>query len=179
MNEFKFQLSTFILVALLAFGGYYAFATLDKGITYTKEDLAVAPAESNQQEVLDEEASVINPQVTENLQEVSQEPTPEPSANNTTTQTSLSAEDTKTLGELEKLIKDNINMKQGSAGTRVGTVQKFLNRYFDKQTAIDNGYGPTTLERVRQFQKDQGLGADGLAGPATYQKMIEVMKKGL
>lgn len=174
MSEFKFQLTTFALVALLALGGYWAFATLDRGMTYSKDDLAVVP-ETVTEESLEEPATEAEEEVT------APETTTEADTTETTTTApaNLSAEDTKTLAELQDLVSDNINMKQGSAGTRVGTIQKFLNLYFDKQTGVDNGYGATTLERVRQFQKEQGLTADGLAGPTTYQKMIDLMKKGM
>jgi len=177
MSEFKFQLTTFALVALLALGGYWAFATLDRGITYSKDDLAIIP-ETVAEEGLEEPAIEVEEEVTtpETTTEVD---TTDTATTTTTAPATLSAEDTKTLTELQDLISDNINMKQGSAGTRVGTVQKFLNLYFDKQTGVDNGYGATTLERVRQFQKEQGLTADGLAGPTTYQKMIDLMKKGM
>ena len=75
-------------------------------------------------------------------------------------------------------IDDNINMKEGSRGTRVGTVQEFLNRYLDTETTVDNGYGPGTLSRVKTFQQAEGLSADGLAGPNTYQAMIDILLKG-
>ena len=175
MSEFKFQLTTFALVALLALGGYWAFATLDRGMTYSKDDLAVVP-ETVTEEGLEEPAVTETEEVATTPEETTEVETTETT---TTTSASLSAEDAKTLAELQDLITDNINMKQGSAGTRVGTVQKFLNLYFEKQTGVDNGYGATTLERVRQFQKEQGLSADGLAGPTTYQKMIDLMKKGM
>lgn len=173
MSEFKFQLTTFALVAVLALGGYWAFATLDRGITYSKDDLAIVP-ETVAEESLEEPAAE-----TEQETEVAEESAEVESPETAPAPATLSAEDAKTLAELQDLITDNINMKQGSAGTRVGTVQKFLNLYFDKQTGVDNGYGATTLERVRQFQKDQGLTADGLAGPTTYQKMVDLMKNGM
>jgi len=177
MNEFKFQLTTFALVALLAFGGYWAFATLDRGVTYSKEDLAIVPTQ--EQEKPDELIATM-PVIDTTIEEVQETELPESSnTTTTTTTTTLNAQDAQTLAELQKLVVDNINMKEGSAGTRVGTVQKFLNLYFEKQTGIDNGYGPTTRERVKQFQQEQGLTADGLAGPTTYQKMIDVLKKGL
>lgn len=78
---------------------------------------------------------------------------------------------------LEGLIKDKVYMKQGSRGTRVGTVQKFLNVYFETSNTVDNDYGPGTKSRVADFQKDVGISADGFAGPQTYQAMINWLAK--
>jgi hypothetical protein len=77
------------------------------------------------------------------------------------------------IAELEKLIADTIYMKVGSRGTRVGTVQKFLNLYLDKDLTVDNDYGNGTKSRVAAFQKTEGLSADGQAGPVTYKAMID------
>ena len=55
MNEFKFQITTFLLVALLAFGGYWAFTSLDRGITYTRDDVVVTVPE---EEPIEEEPVV-------------------------------------------------------------------------------------------------------------------------
>ncbi len=164
MNELKFQLTTFALVAFLAFGGYWAFATLDRGITYQSEEtVAVVDIENT------EPIEIVEPVSNETPAE-----TTEPAVN---TQTPLSAEDQKTLEELEDLIVDNIFMKEGSRGTRVGTVQKFLNIYLDEQAGVDNQYGPGTLKRVKEFQEKEGLEADGLAGPSTYRRMADILKQ--
>jgi hypothetical protein len=165
MNELKFQLSTFALVAILVFGGYWAFTSLDRGISYSKEDVVDVTEEPAPVEETEGE-----PVVEEENPEVPQEVEPEP--------VSLSQEDLQTLGELEDLIVDDIFMREGSRGTRVGTVQKFLNLYFEEQSSVDNQYGPGTLRRVREFQEAEGLEADGLAGPQTYEKMIEIMEQG-
>ncbi len=81
------------------------------------------------------------------------------------------------IDELNKLVKDNVYMKLKSSGSRVGTVQKFLNLFNNTTSKIDNDYGPTTVKLVTVFQKDQGLSADGEAGPTTFIKMIDWLKK--
>ena len=78
---------------------------------------------------------------------------------------------------LEKLVSDNILMKAGSRGTRVGTVQQFLNIYNGTDSTIDNDYGPTTENQIKAFQKAEGLTADGQTGPNTYKKMIAWLDK--
>ena len=78
---------------------------------------------------------------------------------------------------LQKLIDDKIYMKVGSRGTRVGTIQEFLNIYHTKQVRADNDYGAGTKTRVAEFQKSVGVTADGETGPQTYQKMVDWLKK--
>jgi murein L,D-transpeptidase YcbB/YkuD len=165
MNEFKFQITTFLLVALLAFGGYFAFTSLDRGVTYTKDDIVAVV--QNQQTDDETEEPVI---VTDDGDTVSEEPEPTPDIS---TPKVLTDSEENLVGRLQGLIDDNINMKEGSRGTRVGTVQEFLNIYLDTASGVDNQYGPGTLSRVRQFQEAEGLSADGLAGPNTYEAMIQ------
>ena len=76
------------------------------------------------------------------------------------------------IGELQVLINDKIMMKVGSRGTRVGTVQRFLNIYNGTSNRVDNDYGQGMKIAVIAFQKAQGVTADGEAGPGTFQKMI-------
>lgn len=168
MNEFKFQITTFLLVALLAFGAYWAFTSLDRGVTYTKDEVVATVDETPADEVDEDEVVVVD--TTEDTT-VEDQPTTTPTAE-------LSADEQDLLDRLQGLIDDNINMKVGSRGTRVGTVQEFLNLYLDTQSGVDNEYGPGTKERVRQFQQAEGLNADGLAGPNTYEAMIEVLLQG-
>lgn len=78
---------------------------------------------------------------------------------------------------LQKLIDDNVLMKKGSRGTRVGTVQEFLNIYNGTDSKIDNDFGATTESQVKTFQKAEGLSADGQTGSGTYKKMIEWLDK--
>jgi hypothetical protein len=89
------------------------------------------------------------------------------------TQPSSQGENTELKKALQKLITDNVLMKRGSRGTRVGTVQEFLNLYNGTDSVVDNDFGPTTENQVRAFQRSEGLTADGQTGPNTYRKMIE------
>ena len=73
------------------------------------------------------------------------------------------------------VIDDNVLMKKGSRGTRVGTVQKFLKRY-GVNISADNDYGDSTVNAVKKFQTEQKIGADGQTGKGTYQKMIDWLK---
>lgn len=81
------------------------------------------------------------------------------------------------INELQKLIDDKVFMKLKSKGTRVGTVQNFLNLYNKTSNKIDNDYGASVVKAVSVFQKAEGLTADGQAGAGTFQKMIDWLKK--
>jgi len=98
-------------------------------------------------------------------------PEPEPEPVN-----QLTADEQKLVADLQGLIEEVVVMKEGSSGTRVGVVQRFLNLYLDRSDRVDNAYGSGTAARVRDFQKDQGITADGQTGPNTYRKMIEVIE---
>lgn len=170
MNEFKFQLSTIVLVALLAFGAYWAFTNLDTGVRYQRDDIIVSDPETD---AVVDEVIVQNDDTIDVIVEQEQTDVPDPMPT-----PSLSEEQQTLLAELEDLIVDDIFMREGSRGTRVGTVQNFLNLYLDTESSVDNQYGPGTRARVRQFQEQEGLSADGLAGPSTYGAMIDVLESG-
>ena len=61
--------------------------------------------------------------------------------------------------------------QMGSRGEEVRQVQTALqNRGYDPGT-VDGIYGEKTEAAVRQFQRDQGLTVDGIAGPATLKAL--------
>ena len=68
------------------------------------------------------------------------------------------------------------NLTVGSSGTAVRQVQYWLNTvrgYIDglPLLAVDGQYGTATAEAVRIFQRWAGLTADGIVGPATWNKL--------
>jgi len=81
------------------------------------------------------------------------------------------------INDLQKLVNDKIFMKQGSQGTRVGTLQTFLNIYNNTSKKVDNDFGAGTKTDLSNFQKAEKITADGEAGPTTFQKMIDWLKK--
>lgn len=60
--------------------------------------------------------------------------------------------------------------KYGMSGAGVRTLQKDLNK-LGFNLAVDGKFGPATKYAVSDFQTDNGLLEDGVAGPAT-QRMI-------
>ncbi len=97
------------------------------------------------------------------------ETTPEPTKPAVTGSTDS---DSALISDLQELIDDNVLMKKGSRGTRVGVVQKFLIKYGINMKA-DNDYGDSTVTAVKKFQTEQKLSADGQTGSGTYKKMID------
>lgn len=62
----------------------------------------------------------------------------------------------------------------------VQSVQKFLSDLgYDLGTnPVDGHMGPKTIEALRSFQSLNGLASDGILGPKTRGKMLEVFRKG-
>ena len=56
-----------------------------------------------------------------------------------------------------------VTIKLGSRGADVVTLQKKLN------LIPDGNFGPLTDKAVKEFQKKNGLTADGIVGPKTWE----------
>ena len=66
-------------------------------------------------------------------------------------------------------------IKKGSNGDIVNYLQyKLFSRLYNPGT-IDGIFGNKTFEAVKQFQKDNGLGADGIVGPKTWSKLKPIV----
>lgn len=166
MSEFKYRFVNLLLLVVLGFGIYWAFTTIDNGIVYDKGDVVSEEIFAYEDSEI-EEVELFDNTKTENIIASEDEKKEEDN---------LSIEDQVLVERLQGLVDDRVYMKKGSNGTRVGTVQEFLNIYFNTNKSVDNDYGPGTMSDVRSFQEDESLDSDGLAGPATYQKMIEILK---
>ncbi len=168
MESFKANLIIFVFILVAVALGYWAVVSLrtnsaEIALQNIPED--VGPMITSAPDAEPETPPVTNDSVT-----------PEPSSGNQTTsipaeQPTQAGEHSSLIDDLQDLIDDNILMKKGSRGTRVGTVQKFLIEYGIDMDA-DNDYGDTTVNAVKKFQSDQKLSADGQAGPGTFEKMI-------
>jgi len=76
------------------------------------------------------------------------------------------------------LVSSNFNQQSvptlsryGSRGEEVRQIQSKLKSYDYKITKVDGIFGVETLNAVRQFQRNNGLTVDGIAGPATLAKI--------
>lgn len=72
-------------------------------------------------------------------------------------------------------------LKRGDKGDEVKTLQSSLNHlgykdYAGKALAVDGSFGKRTLSALKSFQEDNGLEADGICGPVTWGKIIELGK---
>lgn len=70
------------------------------------------------------------------------------------------------------------NLSSGMTGSDVTQLQIRVAGWAGYRTnfAIDGSYGPATTTAVRNFQAAYGLTADGLAGPQTLGKLVELQK---
>lgn len=69
-----------------------------------------------------------------------------------------------------------VTLRQGSTGNAVKALQYALRdsglRLSATVGTVDGDYGPKTLAAVEAYQRDEGLAADGIAGPATRASMV-------
>lgn len=64
-----------------------------------------------------------------------------------------------------------MNLKRGNHGNKVSELQELL-RTQGYSLVVDGDYGPGTERVVRAFQKKNGLFSDGVAGAATWSKLL-------
>ena len=64
-------------------------------------------------------------------------------------------------------------VRRGSVGPSIGELQEKLNSVtiVDQPLVTDCEFGPATDRVVRQFQSDESLGADGIVGPRTWERL--------
>jgi len=56
-------------------------------------------------------------------------------------------------------------------------LQTSLNKVLGAHLTVDGIYGPQTKDAVREFQRQNGLQRDGVAGPITKAKLTELVKE--
>ncbi len=177
VENFKFILVSIIIIASIGLLGFWAFTTIERG------DVSVYRQKQN---TLEEQNEALQKEIARLKSELgtleAEQPEPEQVAEAPEKEEEVPAPVTTyknqtLINELDKLVRDNVYMKVGSKGTRVGTIQKFLNLYNKTSKPVDNDYGPGLKTDVTAYQKAAGTTADGETGPATYKKMIEWLKK--
>ena len=173
MEKLKLIITSLLVIIIIGLIGYWAINTMQTGSEHVASEKIKQLENENKDlnkeiEDLNKELDALRPKIEEPIVEE-----PKPPVN---TQPVVYKQQV-LIDELQKLVNDNIFMKLGSNGTRVGTVQKFLNIYNKTSNQVDNDYGPGTVTRVKAFQKAEGLTADGEAGVNTFKKMIGWLKK--
>lgn len=179
MQNFKFVMSLFIALVALLLVGYWAIATIEPGSAHVDKQKQKQLEDRNKElskevEKLKNELRAL--QAEENSEQVAGVPKVE-EFDSITKPAPSNLKHQNLINELEKLIADKVVMKEKSRGTRVGTVQIFLNIYNGTSKKVDNDYGKGTKLDVANFQKAVGLAADGEAGATTFQKMIDWLKQ--
>lgn len=183
MDNLKSTLFSFLILAVLGGIGYWAVTTLQSGPEHldTQEIKELKKENSElKKEIksLNTQLASLQPKVEDTVTEVvKEEPKPIEEKPKVESAQPTKYKNQTLIDELQKLVDGNIFIKLKSQGTRVGTVQKFLNLYNKTSNRIDNDYGTSTQKLVIDFQKDQGLKADGELGPTTFKKMIDWLKK--
>lgn len=179
MEKLRFTLFSVVVLVVLGLVAYWAVATIQSGSEHaTTETIERLQAEN---ENLRREVELLKSDLRTSESKLAElTATPEDTEGEGTDPVSTEPDVYKNqslIDELEKLISDGIFMKVGSRGTRVGTVQKFLNVYNDTSKRVDNDYGNGTKADVTAFQRAEGLTADGEAGKQTFSKMVEWLKE--
>lgn len=69
-------------------------------------------------------------------------------------------------------------LREGNENSQVGTLQTLLNSrgYLGEDgnpLDVDNIFGTNTDFAVREFQRDQGLSADGIVGFNTWSRILK------
>lgn len=178
MDKLKFALFSIVVLAVVGLIGYWAVVTIQSGSEFGTTQKITQLQKEN------EDLTKQLADLTDKLNTLTPEPVdttpvaqnPDPQTPTTPTQPTT-YKNQSLVNELQVLVSNKVFMKLKSSGTRVGTVQKFLNLYNKTSNKIDNDYGANMVKAVSAFQKDQGLSADGQAGPSTYSKMIDWLKK--
>ena len=76
----------------------------------------------------------------------------------------------------DKVSSSKPTLKKGASGSNVKTLQKLLiaKGYSCGTKGADGKFGDSTLAAVKQFQKDNGLKADGIVGAKTWEALEKV-----
>jgi len=180
MENFKFTLFSIIVLLILVFVGYWGFSSIQSGNSSVNSQKLVELTKQNKS--LTEKSSTLSDQVSELQGEIDkltkQTQALASSSNNSTStvKTPTTYKYQSLINSLQKLIADNVTIKNGSKGTRVGVIQNFLNTYNNTSNRVDNDFGASSENAVKKFQRDTGLTADGEVGPGTLRKMISWLK---
>jgi len=184
MDNLKFILSSIIIITLLSFAGYWAFSTIESGSSHV--DIQIQKELEDKNEKLEKEVSELKKQISilqKDNESLGQKPETVEEVKNVEPVVEVKippkvivSKYQTNINDLQKMVDGNIYLKNKSQGPAVGTIQKFLNIYNNTNNKVDNDYGVTTSNAIKNFQKAQGLTVDGETGPNTYKKMISWLK---
>lgn len=64
------------------------------------------------------------------------------------------------------------NLRRGDSGDQVKTLQCILKTYHSIEVDVDGNFGRGTRDAVKEFQRKNGLRADGVVGNKTLEKLL-------
>jgi peptidoglycan hydrolase-like protein with peptidoglycan-binding domain len=84
--------------------------------------------------------------------------------------------------DIKKQIDEQASMYQLSSGD-VHEIQNALNDYFKMKkvptrVVVDERWGPSTINALKQFQKMEKMDVDGIPGPDVYKRMVQLGIRG-
>lgn len=162
-----------VVISVIATVGYWGIQSFDNSASFVYEREGWQPDPVLSENSLAQAVTTTKPVL--NMEDITETPAivPEkvPETSTTPSITQTSSLNQQMIKDLDSLIAKQIVFKEGTEGLSVGIIQKFLNVYNSTSNRIDNDYGPGTAGKVTEFQKAQGLTADGQAGPGTISKM--------
>jgi len=84
--------------------------------------------------------------------------------------------------DIKKQIDEQASMYQLSSGD-VHEIQHALNDYFKMKkvptrVVVDERWGPSTINALKEFQKMEKMDVDGIPGPDVYKRMVELGIRG-
>jgi peptidoglycan hydrolase-like protein with peptidoglycan-binding domain len=84
--------------------------------------------------------------------------------------------------DIKRQIDEQASMYQLSSGD-VFEIQNALNDYFKMKkiptrVTVDERWGPSTVNALKQFQKMEKMEVDGIPGPDVYKRMVELAIRG-
>lgn len=169
MDKLKFVLVSIVTLTLLGLLGYWSVTTIQSGSDHVSDQKIKQLEKENKDlkievETQKSQIGTLESRLAELTPVVEEEPEV------------IVYKYQDLINELQKLISDNVVLKLKSRGTRVGTIQNFLNIYNNTSNKVDNDYGVGTVKSVTAFQKDMGLTANGEVGKDTLNKMITWLK---
>ena len=167
MKRFAFNLLMIVVLAALCYGGYYCIKSLTDPKRYVVNDnVTLGDLHRVDSSAINIDASTsgtadsTSSATTSDTAPASDATTPPPSPSS-----ALSS-------ALQAIAAKKVVLKQGAANTAVGTVQQFMNLYFQKNVKIDNDFGKALTADVKKFQSQNKISATGQVGAQTLQQMV-------
>lgn len=164
MKQFAFNLFMVVFIGGLCYGGYYCLKSLTDPKKYVVDNhVTLGDLHHIDSDASSDPLSVTSATTTSATT----------SASSTSSATSTASSSSSVLSSaLQALATQKAFLKLGSKGPAVGSVEQFMNLYFQKNSKIDNDFGKTLIAEVKKFQLQNKVASTGQVGPQTFQQMV-------